>query len=70
MSNVRGLPTIEVERYVTRQELAAMMGVSMRTIDNMVREGMPSETWGMRSRRFKPSHAIAWARSREHRRAA
>jgi predicted DNA-binding transcriptional regulator AlpA len=52
------------ERYVTRAELAEIMGVSVPTIDRMVREGMPSETWGMRARRFRPSIALAWARAR------
>jgi phage terminase Nu1 subunit (DNA packaging protein) len=52
------------ERYVTRAELAAIMGVSLPTIDRMVRDGMPSETWGTRARRFRPSVALAWARAR------
>lgn len=53
------------ERYITRAELAKLMGVSLKTVDKLVREGMPSETWGLRSRRFLPSRAIAWARTRE-----
>ena len=61
---VVGVPAAEPERYVTRAELAAIMGVSLPTIDRMVRDGMPSETWGMRARRFRPSVAIAWARAR------
>lgn len=53
------------ERYVKALELAALMGVSERTIKRMVAAGMPSETWGMsRTRRFLPSQAIAWARDR------
>jgi excisionase family DNA binding protein len=54
-----------LERYVTGGELAELMGVSERTIRRMVAAGMPSETWGMgRTRRFLPSLALAWARSR------
>jgi predicted DNA-binding transcriptional regulator AlpA len=53
------------ERYVTRQQLAQQMGVSVKTIDRMVRDGMPSETWGLRSRRFLASRALAWARTRQ-----
>jgi phage terminase Nu1 subunit (DNA packaging protein) len=54
-----------VERYVDAKELAALMGVSTRTITRFVAEGMPSENWGMsRTRRFLPSKAIAWARAR------
>jgi hypothetical protein len=43
-----------VERYVSRAELAAIMGVSLATVDRMVAEGMPSVTWGRRTRRFRP----------------
>jgi phage terminase Nu1 subunit (DNA packaging protein) len=64
MTNVRGLPGTDPEPYVTRVQLAGMMGVSVSTIDNWTREGMPSETWGMRARRFQPSRCIAWARAR------
>jgi phage terminase Nu1 subunit (DNA packaging protein) len=53
------------ERYVSRSELAAMMGVSLATIDRMVAEGMPSVTWGRRTRRFRASVAISWALERE-----
>jgi phage terminase Nu1 subunit (DNA packaging protein) len=63
-ATVTGLPTQQVERYVTRRELAGIMGVSVGTIDNMVRAGMPSTTWGRRTRRFRPSTAIAWAQER------
>ena len=56
-------PTLE--RYVTASELAALMGVSVRTIKRMTAAGMPSENWGMsRTRRYLPTHAIAWARNR------
>jgi len=66
-ADVIGLPVPEGERYVGRKELARRMGVSVATVDRMVREGMPSETWGMRTRRFLPSRAIAWARTRKER---
>lgn len=62
--NVVGLPVPERERYVDRRELAELMGVSLATIDRMVVDGLPSETWGLRARRFRPSKALAWARSR------
>jgi hypothetical protein len=52
------------ERYVSRVELARIMAVSVATIDRFVREGMPSETWGMRARRFLPSRALALAQTR------
>lgn len=53
------------ERYVARVELAAIMGVSLATVDRMVADGMPSVTWGRRTRRFRPSAAISWALERE-----
>lgn len=61
---VHGLPVPEQERYVSRSELAELMGVHKNTIDRLVRAGMPSETWGLHARRFRPSIAIAWARAR------
>lgn len=54
----------ERERYIDRAQLAELMGVSVATIDRWVGEGMPSETWGLRARRFRPSTAIAWVRAR------
>lgn len=54
----------EVERYVTREQLAELMGISVKTVDRLVHEGMPSVTWGKRTRRFRPSIAIQWARAR------
>jgi hypothetical protein len=61
-------PVSLAEPYVDRKELALIMGVSVATVDRMVRAGMPSETWGLRSRRFKPSLALAWAQQRGVRR--
>jgi predicted DNA-binding transcriptional regulator YafY len=53
------------ERYIDARELAARMGVSVRTVNRLTAAGMPSETWGMaRTRRYLPSQAIAWAHSR------
>jgi hypothetical protein len=53
------------ERYVKRDELAALMRVSLRTVDRLTAAGMPSETWGMsRTRRYLPSQALAWASAR------
>lgn len=59
------MPEVLSERYVDARELAAMMGVSLRTVRRFTAEGMPSETWGMaRCRRYLPSEAMAWARAR------
>jgi hypothetical protein len=58
----RGL--VAAERYVSRAELAALMGVSLATVDRLVSDGMPSVTWGRRTRRFRVSVAISWASGR------
>jgi excisionase family DNA binding protein len=66
VSSLRSFPApAPTERYLTRQQLAELMGVHVSTIDRMVRDGMPSETWGRRSRRFLASRALAWARAQE-----
>lgn len=69
-AKVTGLPAVDLECYVDRKQLASIMGVSVATIDRMVVAGMPSVTWGRRTRRFKPSTALAWANAQSPRRAA
>jgi phage terminase Nu1 subunit (DNA packaging protein) len=65
--SVTGIPVEQREPYRTRAQMADLMGVSVKTIDRWVAVGMPSETWGLRSRRFLASRALAWAREQEHR---
>ena len=48
------------ERYVDASELAAMLGVGRTTVRRWVAAGAPSETWGMRVRRFRVSEVVAW----------
>jgi len=50
------------ERYVTAAELAQTLGVSVATVKRWVAAGAPSETWGMRVRRFRVSEVQAWLR--------
>lgn len=57
-------PNQEPERYLTREELADRQNVSVRTVDRWVREGIPSETWGMRIRRFRVPDVERWLRKR------
>jgi excisionase family DNA binding protein len=59
----RALRTPEREDYLSREELATLMGVHVKTIDRMVAKGMPSETWGIRTRKFRASVVLAWARA-------
>ena len=61
-------PTIEP--FLNRKETAKVLGVSLRTLDRFVREGLPCETWGLRSRVFRASEAVVWARNRAERNAA
>lgn len=63
MGDVAAIASREPERYVSRVDLARLMGLSVATVDRMVAAGMPSETWGRRTRRFRPSAALAWARA-------
>jgi phage terminase Nu1 subunit (DNA packaging protein) len=54
------------EVYIDASRLAVLMGVSRTTVKRWTAAGLPSETWGMkRTRRFRLSEAIAWARARE-----
>jgi phage terminase Nu1 subunit (DNA packaging protein) len=61
--DVVGLPVREVEPYITAQELADLMGISVRQVHRLKARGMPYENWGMRVVRFKASVALAWVRS-------
>ena len=70
LSRVAELSPVVAERYVSRRELAELMGVSVDCVDYFVRLGMPSETWGLRRRVFRPSAALAWARDHADGRAA
>ena len=50
------------ERYVDARQLAETLGVSRRTVTYWVAAGCPSETWGLRVRRFQVSAVQAWLR--------
>jgi excisionase family DNA binding protein len=65
-ATIVGLPNVEPERYLTVAEFAALLGVSVPTVRRWITAGMPSETWGARLRRIRPSIALAWLRSREY----
>jgi hypothetical protein len=57
------MTVVPEEPYVDARVLAKRMGVSVSTIKRWVREGLPSETWGMkRTRRFRVSECMAWRR--------
>lgn len=52
---------------VTRQELAEIMRVSVRTVDAMRHDGMPCVTWGRRLVRFRVQEALQWAEDQQRR---
>jgi len=51
------------ESYRTKRQIAEHYGLSTRTVDRKVEEGMPFEYIGGR-RRFKLSEVDAWLRKR------
>ena len=51
------------EPFLTRTQLAQLMGVSEATVDRMRADGMKSFLWGRRTRRFQASSALEWANS-------
>ncbi len=55
--------TLPAERYVDARELADTLGVSIATVKRWTAAGAPSETWGMRVRRYRVSKVEAWLRS-------
>lgn len=68
--NVIGLPLpYDGERFVRRGEMARILGLGLRTFDELCargrREGNPPpvERWGCQVVVFLPSRTIAWARS-------
>ena len=54
-----------IEPFLNRKETAKVLGISLRTLDRFVGEGLPSKTWGLRTRVFRASEAIAWADQRK-----
>lgn len=52
------------EPFLNREEIATFMKVSPRTITKWCAEGMPYETWGLRTRVYRASEVIEWARQR------
>ena len=53
------------ERYLKREELAERLGIGLTKLDELVKDGMPSHTWGLRVRRFLWSEVRRWLAERE-----
>ena len=60
---VLGLQRPEQERYITRAELAQLMGVSTSTIRRLEKKGLPRVMFGRQTVRYRASVAVAWARA-------
>lgn len=54
-----------VEPYRTAREIAALFGVSLRTVERMTAAGMPSIRLGRRTRRYRFSEVERWVRERD-----
>ncbi len=52
------------EPYLDARTLAQLMGVSLSTVRRWDREGMPSENWGLRLKRYQLSRSKQWAAQR------
>lgn len=53
-------PREQPDEIMTRAELGAYLKLSTRSVDRLVGEGMPSELWGPRIRRFRVAQVNAW----------
>jgi excisionase family DNA binding protein len=60
----------EGEVYITRAQLAERLGIGLTKLDQLVKEGMPSHSWGLRVRRFRMSEVDRYLRERERKAAA
>ncbi len=56
------VPGEKPEPYITRAQLAELMGVHPDTIKRWTRKGMPHTRFMERTVRYQASVAIAWAR--------
>lgn len=61
---VTGIAPPVPEPYVDRRRIAEHLGLSVATVDRLVADGMPSVTFGLRTRRFKRSAVDAWLNAR------
>jgi phage terminase Nu1 subunit (DNA packaging protein) len=50
----------EPDEILTRQELAAELKISLPTLDKLRAAGLPSETWGLRTVRFRRRKVLSW----------
>ena len=58
MTNVTSAPP----GLLNRIQVAELLGVSKRTIDNLVTQGLPYVLLGRRTARFDPAEVLAWVK--------
>jgi excisionase family DNA binding protein len=58
------------ERYLSREETAERLNIGLTTLDKLVKEGLDSHTWGLRTRKFLWSEVQRWLRERDRKAAA
>jgi phage terminase Nu1 subunit (DNA packaging protein) len=49
-----------VAKYLTKKQLAECYGVSTRTVERRVRQGLPCIPWGKRCKRYDPEAVEKW----------
>jgi len=57
MTSPNSMPSL-----LDRREIAQLLGVSKRTIDNLVAQGLPYMLLGRRTARFDPAEVLAWVK--------
>jgi hypothetical protein len=54
----------ESERFATKRDIASMLSVSTRTLDNLLRKGLPHIALSRRKLLFDPAEVKNWIRER------
>jgi phage terminase Nu1 subunit (DNA packaging protein) len=59
------VPGERPERFLTRAQLAEIIGVSTDTVDRWRKQGLPCVTWGERSVRMRFTDCEAWRETQD-----
>ena len=69
ITSAEGMASTPVREYDDKRQLAARLGVSVRTIDNLLVRGLPHLKLTRKLTRFPRTAVDAWLAEREVRRA-
>ena len=58
--------TRQLFKFVSKKEIALMVGLHPRSIDNLMQRGLPHLKIGLRVCRFDPDEVAAWMRKEFH----